>query len=60
MDRDEYENLVAWHRNTQKMLSSLQWMVGISFFVTVVAPMMKAMGLYNWLGWPDPFQLFVG
>jgi hypothetical protein len=55
MDEEDYRNLVEWHRGTQRMLTGIQFMVGIMFFITVVSPIMKALGLWNWLGWPDPF-----
>lgn len=56
MNDDDYRNLIEWHRGTQRMLSGIQIMVGIMFFITVVAPVLKALGLYNWLGLPDPFS----
>lgn len=56
MDRDDYRNLIEWHRGTQRMLMGIQIMVAIMFFVTVIMPFLKMFGLYNALGWPDPFN----
>lgn len=56
MSEDEYRNLIEWHRGTQRMLHGIQIMVAVMFFITVIAPLMKMLGLYNLFGWPDPFN----
>ncbi|CAN7596963.1 hypothetical protein LJR234_004598 [Mesorhizobium amorphae] len=51
MDEDQYKNLVEWHRNTQKAIGRLEFLVGLVLFATVIAPIMKHYGLWNLGGW---------
>lgn len=51
MGDEEYRNLIEWHRNTQKAIWRVEMLVGVIFFVTVVAPVLKYFGLWNLGGW---------
>lgn len=55
MNQDEYRNLIEWHRGTQRMLLRVQVLLALVFLVVVVFPVLRALGFYNLMGWPDPF-----
>jgi len=48
---EEYRNLIEWHRNTQKAIGRLEFLVGLIFFVVVIAPILRHFGLWNLAGW---------
>lgn len=47
MDDERYQNLVEWHRATQRQLGIVQFLLMMIFIMTVIAPILQQFGWWN-------------